>query len=77
MGVARARHETVNRCLKRWNVLGHKFRHNKSKHYIAFRAVVVLTQVSFENGYRPFQLTKWTYDDPIFGYYVNGRRVDL
>lgn len=68
MGVARARHETVNRCLKRWGALKHCFRHHRSKHQIVFRAVVVCTQLAFNNGYKPFQLVDWDYEDPIFGY---------
>jgi hypothetical protein len=66
--MARVRHETVNRCLKRWRVLKDIFRHHRSKHDIVFRAVAVLTQIAFENGYPPFQLVDFPYEDPIFGY---------
>ena len=69
MAVAGARHETVNRCLKCWNGLRYSFRHHRSKHHIVFCAVVVITQMSFENGYHPFQLNNWIYKDPIFGDY--------
>lgn len=68
MSMARVRHETVNRCLKKWRVLKDVFRHHRSKHHIAFRAVAVLTQIAFENGYKPFQLVDFPYEDPIFGY---------
>ena len=69
MSMARSRHETVNRCLKRWNGLRYSFRHHRSKQHIIFRAIVVITQMSFENGYHPFQLNYWMYEDPIFGDY--------
>lgn len=68
MSVARARHETVNRCLKRWSSLKQVFRHHREKHHIIFRAVAVLTQLLFDSGYKPFQLVDWDYKDPIFGY---------
>ena len=43
--VIRARHEVVNRRLKQFAVLGHKFRHDREKHAIAFRAVANVTQL--------------------------------
>ena len=55
--LARARHETVNSRLKIFNVLGAQyFRHNISFHSSCFRAVAVITQLSFENGAPPFQV---------------------
>jgi hypothetical protein len=47
---ARARHETVNKRFKQFGILGSTFRHNLDKHQMVFRAVVVLTQLSIENG---------------------------
>ncbi len=55
--LARARHETVNSRLKNFNVLGAQyFRHSISFHSSCFRAVAVITQLSFENGAPPFQV---------------------
>lgn len=55
---ARSRHETVNERLKIFNVLGPpaRFRHTLSFHSSCFRAVAVITQLSFENGSPPFQV---------------------
>jgi len=53
----RARHETVNSRLKIFEVLGAQyFRHDLSFHSSCFRAVAVITQLSFENGAPPFQV---------------------
>jgi len=52
----RARQEVVNKRLKQWNVLCHVFRHNISHHGDAFRAVAVITQLSFDYGERLFQI---------------------
>ncbi|KAI2493259.1 hypothetical protein MHU86_21296 [Fragilaria crotonensis] len=52
---ARARHETVNRRLKQWGSMQHRWRHVRHKHKIAFAAVAVCTQLAFETGERPFQ----------------------
>lgn len=55
--IARARHETVNSRLKIFNVLGAQyFRHDIAFHSSCFRAVAVITQLSFENGSPPFQV---------------------
>ena len=55
MNVVRARHETVNGRLKKWKVLKERFRHDKKKHHIVFRAVAVLEQIQIMNGRPPFQ----------------------
>jgi hypothetical protein len=47
---ARGRHETVNRRFKQFGCLQNTFRHDTSKHDMVFRAVVVLTQLSINNG---------------------------
>ena len=52
----RARHETVNGLFKNWQVLTQKFRHSRHLHRPCFLAVAVLTQISFENGERPWQV---------------------
>lgn len=43
--LARARHETINRRLKQWNILGRVFRHGVEKHSIIFLAVVHITHM--------------------------------
>lgn len=48
--LARARHETVNRRFKQFNVLKLHYRHNLQSHQQVFRAAVVLTQLSIKNG---------------------------
>ena len=53
---ARARHETVNGLLKNWQVLTQKFRHERPLHRQCFVAVAVLTQITFEQGDRPWQV---------------------
>lgn len=66
MSHARCRHETVNRRLKQWAALCYKFRHHRSKHQLVFRAVVVLTQLAFDTGDRPWQLNDAIYHDPKY-----------
>lgn len=46
-----ARHETLNRRLKKFSVLGIRFRHSLELHPKCFHAVVNLTQVEFNCGY--------------------------
>jgi hypothetical protein len=43
----RARHETVNNRIKIFDCFKTKWRHNHQLHGDAFRAAVVLTQISF------------------------------
>jgi len=64
MSRARARHETVNRRFKTWSCLKQVWRHDRSKHHLAFRAVATICQLEIENGRAPFQVT--TYEDPAF-----------
>lgn len=45
-----ARHETVNKRLKQFNILNHIFRHSLEKHPLIFHAVANLTQFMIENG---------------------------
>ena len=51
-----ARHETVNRRLKQFFVLGYRFRHRISRHSSCFHAVANLTQLMIENGEPLFEL---------------------
>ena len=53
----RARHETINRRFKQFTCIRDTWRHDISKHKYAFMAVVVLTQLSFDAGGRPFHVT--------------------
>ena len=52
----RARHEIVNRRLKKFRVLGDRFRHSVQKHSICFHAVANVTEVSIERGELLFDL---------------------
>ena len=55
-GRARARHETVNRRVKQFDCLAKTFRHHEvDKHKHMFCACVVLTQIVFNLGAKPFQ----------------------
>jgi hypothetical protein len=56
----RARHETVNKRFKQFGCLLERFRHDKTKHGDAFRAVAVITQLAIENGEPLFDVE---YDD--------------
>ena len=46
----RARHETCNGRFKTWNILETRFRNNRKKHAMAFRAIVALTQLDIDHG---------------------------
>jgi DDE superfamily endonuclease len=59
--LARARHETVNSLLKRWNVLRTAFRQRLEKHAMVFHAVAVITQIQIEAG--DCRLFAVVYDD--------------
>ena len=56
MAIVRMRHETMNRRLKQWRCLKGVWRHDIEKHSIAFRAVVVMTQLAIANGEPLFQV---------------------
>lgn len=65
MSRARSRHENANRCLKQWAILRDGFRHHMSKHHLAFRSVLVITQFLFNHGYKkPYELEVF-YSDPV------------
>lgn len=55
-GILRARHETVNRRLKQFFVLGHRFKHNVTLHSVCFHAVANVTQLLIESGHPLFKL---------------------
>lgn len=54
--VVRARHETINRRFKQWGCMNRVWRHEYSKHGIAFRAIAVLIQLGIFEGDVPFQV---------------------
>ena len=60
----RNRHETCNRRFKRWNILKVDYRHDILDHGAVFGAVIVLTQLSFENG-EPLFSVDYEDMDPI------------
>lgn len=45
-----ARHETVNRRIKQFRVMGEKFRHSLFLHPRCFHAVINLIEIAIENG---------------------------
>jgi hypothetical protein len=45
-----ARHETINRRFKEWNILQHTFRHGEDLHSTVFQAIASITQLQIENG---------------------------
>lgn len=51
-----ARHETVNRRMKRFQTSKQVFRHNIAKHSLVFYAVANLTQLMIENGEQLFSI---------------------
>ena len=58
--VARARHERINALLKAFHVLGHCFRHHRTKHGRVFLAVANVVQASIQIYGVPFHVA---YDD--------------
>ena len=60
MNVVTNRQETVNKRLKQWNILKKNYTHDIVDHRDVFAAIVVLTQLSIENGEPLFQVE---YDD--------------
>lgn len=58
--VARARHETVNRRFKEFNILHRVFRHNIHLHSSVFRAVANIVQVMIQHNSPLFSVD---YDD--------------
>ena len=60
---ARARHETVNRRFKQFNVIGSRFRHNKHLHGICFRAVANIVELMIETNSPLFNVE---YDESMF-----------
>ena len=57
---ARNRHETLNKRLKQFGILGKKYRHKLEDHRLYFDCCAVLTQLSIENG-EPLFAVNWNY----------------
>ena len=57
---AGSRHETCNKRFKQFHILQDTFRNDIEKHAYAFRAIVVLTQLSLKRGEPLFEVE---YDD--------------
>jgi hypothetical protein len=55
-GRVRVRHETLNGRLKNWGVISLVFRHRIMRHGDVFRACVVVTQLTAENGEQLFEV---------------------
>ena len=54
--ITRSRHETANNRLKMFGILRQKYRHGLEKHYMCFRAVAVITQLSIKHGHPLYQV---------------------
>jgi hypothetical protein len=54
-GNARSRHETLNKRLKAWGILGNVYRHDIREHGTVFFVCAVITQLSVANGEHPVQ----------------------
>jgi hypothetical protein len=52
----RARHETVNKRFKQFEILKRVFRHDVQHHQPAFGACVVITQIAIERGEPLYQV---------------------
>jgi hypothetical protein len=55
-GIARSRHETFNRRLKNWGILGDVYRHDIREHGTVFYACAVITQLAVANGEPLFEV---------------------
>jgi hypothetical protein len=63
MNEARARHETINRRLKNYDILKQQYRHSVELHCAVLHAVAVVVQMGFELGEDLWQVE---YDDRQF-----------
>ena len=59
----RSRHELCNGRLKSFKILSTTYRHSREKHGLYFRCVLMITQLSFENGSRLPQVAYSTLND--------------
>ncbi len=66
----RARHETVNRRFKVWQILKQEFRNNKKLHQYVFYAAAVMTQMSIDSGNVLFSVEPKLLRKPKGRYYI-------
>ena len=59
----KARHKTVNKRLKQFNILNDRFRHCREKHAPVFNSIAVLTQMSLRSGEPLFPIDYRTYNE--------------
>ena len=64
MGRLRARHETLNGRLKNWGCLAQIYRHNRDKHHLIVKAILVIAQIAISSGNPLFQVTLY-HDSPL------------
>ena len=53
------RQETINMCLKQWEILKQVYCHDISQHGYLLQAVAVVFQIAIENGEPLFQVDYW------------------
>jgi DDE superfamily endonuclease len=51
---ARGRHESLNKKLKDFSILDHRFRHTLNQHKSVFEAVAIIVQYEMDNGAKLF-----------------------
>lgn len=61
MGIARARHETINGRFSDWGALSQVYRHALKKHHLIYSSIAVITQLEHVNGYSSFSCTSTTH----------------
>ena len=61
--LGRSRHENINGWFKLWDCMKAEWRHERSKHGLAFRAVAMITQLRIQQGELIF---KFEYDEDDF-----------
>ena len=59
MSQLRARQETVNSRLKNWGCLSQIFRHARDKHHLVTKSILMIIQISINNGNPLFQITSY------------------
>ena len=59
MNVSRAHHEKLNGRLKSWDILSGLYLHNRDKHYLIFRSIIVLENIKIPSGHPPFHVTSY------------------
>ena len=64
----RSRQETINNRFKNWGILRQRYRHDIQRHGVAARSVMILTQLSIDNGDKLFSCG---YRDPPYGNFTN------